>query len=198
MSPPLVLASSSKIRRQLLGNAGIAFEVIPSRVDERYLEEPLLAAGAGPAEIAEMLAEAKAVAVSAEAPDALVIGADQTLDLAGARFAKPADRDEARRQLRALSGNTHRLHSALAVARGGEIVWRFRGTAGLTMRPLADRDIDRYLDEVGAAALTSVGAYQLEGPGIRLFAAIDGDYFTILGLPLLPLLAFLRDQGAIA
>lgn len=197
MSPPLVLASGSKVRRQLLANAGLAFEVIPAEIDERRLAEPMVAAGADPAAIAEMLAEAKAAAVSAGAPAALTIGADQTLDLDGACLSKPADRAAARAQLAALSGRTHRLQSALAVARGGRAIWRFRDAASLTMRTLDAAEIERYLDEVGAAAFSSVGAYQLEGPGIRLFERIDGDYFTILGLPLLPLLHLLRVEGAI-
>lgn len=197
MTPMLILASASPVRRQLLANAGVAFEVIPAAVDERLLEEPLLSAGASPATIAEMLAEAKAAAVSAEAPQAWTIGADQVLDLDGARLTKPADRAAARAQLRRLAGREHQLHSALAVARGGETIWRHRDSSRLAMRDLDDRAIDRYLDEVGAAALTSVGSYQLEGPGIRLFDRIEGDYFAILGLPLLPLLKFLRSEGVV-
>ena len=130
--------------------------------------------------------------------EALVIGADQTLDVDGNRWTKPATVAEAREQLARLSGHAHQLHSAVAVARDGAVAWRHRDSAQLTMRPLSATMIDAYLAEVGDAALASVGAYQIEGPGIRLFDRIDGDYFTILGLPLLPLLAYLRGEGAIA
>jgi len=137
------------------------------------------------------------VAVSASAPGALVIGADQTLECGGALFDKPASADEAARQLRSLSGRTHRLVSALCVARDGAVEWRHAQEARLTMRRLSDDFIADYLSRAGPAALGAVGSYHLEGLGVNLFSRIDGDYFTILGLPVLPLLAFLRGEGAI-
>ena len=197
MSIPIVLASGSGARRQLLENAGVTFRVVKPTVDERTVEAPLLAGGATPAEIAIALAAAKAVAVSRAHPGALVIGGDQTLDLAGSLGTKPADLAAAREQLARLSGRSHALHSAVAVARDGAVAWRHQDTATLTMRPLTATAIDAYLARLGPEVLHSVGVYQIEGEGIRLFEAIAGDYFTILGLPLLPLLAYLRAEGAI-
>lgn len=194
---PIVLASASPSRIALLTSAGVAFTTRPAPIDERAVESPLIAAGATAAEIASALAAAKAVAVGRQMPAAIVIGADQTLALDGRRWTKPATLAEARQQLGRLSGRTHQLHTAAAVG-DGAVVWRHRQTAALTMRPLSDAVIDGYLARVGGAALLSVGAYQIEGPGIQLFDAIDGDYFAILGLPLLPLLTFLRGEGAIA
>jgi septum formation protein len=193
----IVLASGSPARRTLLANAGIAFAVEPSTVDERAVEAPLIARGASPAEIASALAEAKAVEVSRRIPQALVIGADQTLDCDGHRGTKSESLAEARTQLQRLAGRSHQLHSAVAVARDGAVAWRLRDSATLTMRPLSAAEIDAYLARVGETVLKSVGVYQLEGEGIRLFERIEGDYFTILGLPLLPLLAYLRGEGAI-
>jgi septum formation protein len=193
----LVLASASRARQALLANAGVAFEVAPAAIDERAAEQPLLKAGATPDDIAVALAMAKAAAVSDPRPGDLVIGADQVLELEGERLTKPQDMESARRQLLQLSGRTHELHSAVAAARAGEVVWQRVETARLTMRRLDPAAIGRYLAEVGDAALTSVGAYQIEGPGIRLFERIEGDYFAILGLPLLPLLAFLRAEGVV-
>lgn len=195
---PLVLASGSAARRTLLANAGLEFDVLPSMVDERAVEAPLILDGATPAGIASALAEAKALDVSARVPGAFVIGADQTLDAEGHRGTKSETLAEARLQLARLSGRAHQLHSAVAVARDGELRWRHLDSATLTMRPLTAGDIDGYLDRVGPEVLKSVGVYQLEGEGIRLFESIEGDYFTILGLPLLPLLAYLRREGAIA
>lgn len=193
---PLILASGSQTRATLLRNAGIAFVVRPAAIDERAVEAPLIARGATPKDVAAALAEAKALAISREHPG-LVLGADQVLDLDGRQWSKPRSRAEAADQLAALAGRTHALHSALAVARGGAVAWRHVESARLAMRPLTAAEIAAYLAEVGDAALASVGAYQIEGPGIRLFARIDGDHFTILGLPLLPLLAYLRGEGAI-
>jgi septum formation protein len=193
---PLILASGSSTRAAILRNAGIPFTVRPAAVDERAVEAPLVARGCTPKEIALALAEAKATAVSAGS-DGLVIGADQTLDLDGRPWTKPASLDVARRQVAALSGKTHALHAAVVTARAGAIVWRHVESAQLTMRTLTARQIDLYLAEVGDRALTSVGAYQVEGPGIKLFERIEGDHFAILGLPLLPLLAHLRNEGAI-
>ena len=193
----LLLASASPTRRALLANAGLSFEVVPAAIDERAAEQPLVEAGASPEDVAAALAMAKAVRVSEDEPDALVIGADQVLDLDGERFSKPDDMEAARRQLLRLSGRTHELHSAIAVARDGEIIWHDVQTARLTMRRLSPGAIGRYLAAAVKVALGSVGAYQVESPGIQLFEKIEGDYFTILGLPLLPLLGILRREGVI-
>jgi septum formation protein len=171
---------------------------MPSSVDERVVEAPLIEKGVSAKEIASALADAKAIAVSRDSSGSFVIGADQTLDLDGDRWTKPGSVAEAREQLARLSGRTHELHSAVVVARDGAILWRHSDSARLTMRPLTATAIDAYLAEVGDAALTSVGAYQIEGPGIRHFERIDGDYFTVLGLPLLPLLMYLRSEGVVA
>ncbi len=194
----LVLASGSGARRTLLANAGLAFDVRPSSLDERAVEAPLVAGGASPAGIAEALAAAKAIDVSRQEPGALVIGADQTLDCDGHRGTKSESLAEARAQLMRLAGREHRLHSAVAVARDGVLRWRHLASATLAMRPLTPVEVDAYLARVGDDVLKSVGVYQLEGEGVRLFERIAGDYFTILGLPLLPLLAYLRGEGAIA
>ncbi len=191
----VVLASGSQIRQALLRNAGLHFTVEPAGIDERAAEQPLLRSGAGPDDLALALAMAKAVEVSERRGADLVIGADQVLDLDGERLTKPEDMQAARRQLLRLAGRSHQLHSAVACARNGEIVWSHLSSPVLRMRRLDPGMVGRYLAEAGAPVLTSVGAYQLEGPGIRLFEEIDGDYFAILGLPLLPLLAFLRSQG---
>jgi septum formation protein len=195
---PILLASQSAARIALLDSAGIAFTAVPSSVDERAVEAPLLAGGAAPDAIALALAEAKALAVSRTHPGALVIGADQTLNLDGNRWTKPATIAIAREQLARLSGRTHRLHSGVAVARAGIVRWGHVESVSLTMRPLTASAIDAYLAAAGGAALESVGTYQIEGLGIRLFERVDGDTPTILGLPLLPLLAYLREEGALA
>jgi nucleoside triphosphate pyrophosphatase len=193
----LILASASRTRIALLSAVGVDFEACSAPIDEREIEAPLLAANWRPADIALALAEAKALAVSRDNPQALVIGADQVLGLGLVRMTKPASLAAARDQLMALSGRTHALHNGLVAARGGAIVWRWEETALLTMRVLTPAVIEAYLARVGDVALASVGAYQIEGPGIQLFARIEGDYFAILGLPLLPLLAFLRREGVI-
>lgn len=189
----LVLASGSSARRELLKNAGLSFEVVPSTVDERALEEPLLARGASPSEIASLLAVEKAREVSRRIPDAIVIGADQTLDLDGHRGTKSETREAAREQLARLAGRTHHLRSAVAVARNGEILWQHVDSAALRMRPLTADEIESYIARTDDSVLKSVGVYQLEGEGVRLFDSIEGSYFTILGLPLLPLLKYLRE-----
>jgi septum formation protein len=196
-STPIVLASRSAARIALLSGSGVPFTVAPSSVDERGVEAPLLARGASPAAIATALAEAKAVDVSKRDPAALVIGADQTLDLDGDRWTKPTSIDVARLQIARLSGRTHQLHSGVAIARGGNVTWRHISSASLTMRTLTGAAIDAYLAAAGESVTGSVGAYQLEGAGVRLFERIEGDYFTILGLPLLPLLARLREEGVL-
>ena len=191
----IILASASPARQAILENAGLVIEVLPAGIDERAAEQPLLQSGAGADDLAQALAMIKAQHVSEQHPADLVIGADQILEIAGERLSKPADMAAARRQLLRLAGKAHRLHSAVACCRGGAVIWQHMETVTLTMRPLTPEEIGRYLAKVGAPALTSVGAYQIEGPGIQLFERIDGDYFAILGLPLLPLLACLRSQG---
>jgi septum formation protein len=190
---PLILASQSRARQALLANAGIAFEAIAADIDERALQSD--SGLSAPGEIASLLAGEKALRVSSHHPDRIVVGADQTLALGKQLFSKPAGRVQAAQQLRALSGNSHDLHSAVAVARDGKILFAHVSIARMTMRELSGPQVRTYLDEAGEAVTTSVGAYQLEGLGIHLFERIEGDHFTILGLPLLPLLAFLRGQG---
>ena len=197
MAEKLVLASGSPFRLAMLKNAGLDLEAVPAELDERALEAPLRGSGASPEDVALVLAEAKALEVSERLPAALVLGCDQTLSLGDEVLHKPSDMEGARRHLLALSGRTHQLNSAAVLARGGIVLWRYVGIAGLTMRKLDPAFIGRYLARVGAKALTSVGAYQIEGEGIQLFEKIEGDHFTIVGLPLLPLLAELRSMGAI-
>lgn len=193
----LVLASGSKIRAELLKNAGLTIDIDPADVDERAVEEPLLKAGFPPEDLASVLAEAKANEVSARRPNDLVIGADQILAFEGERRTKPEDMEAARRQLLAFSGKTHELLSAVVVSKNGEAVWRHVSTARLTMRNLSPAFVGHYLAEAGDVVLSSVGAYQLESIGLQLFEKIEGDYFTILGLPMLPLLGQLRELGVI-
>jgi septum formation protein len=190
---PLILASQSRARQALLASAGIAFEAIPADIDERGLQSD--SGLSAPGEIASLLAREKALRVSSHHPDRIVVGADQTLALGQRLFSKPAGRAQAAEQLQSLAGNSHELHSAVAVACDGRIVFETVAIARMTMRPLREAEIDAYLDEAGEAVTASVGAYQLEGLGIHLFERIEGDHFTILGLPLLPLLAFLRGQN---
>ena len=193
---PLILASQSGARRTLLKNAGLAFEAITADIDERAIQT---ASGLStPREIGLLLAREKAKAVSTGHPAAWVIGADQTLALGSRLFNKPAGRDQAMAQLRDLAGQSHELNSALAVAQNGEVVFEDVSVARLTMRAMTEAQLSAYLDAAGDAVTTSVGAYQLEGPGIHLFERIEGDHFTILGLPLLPLLAFLRSRQLMA
>lgn len=197
MPASLILASGSPFRRQLLENAGLDFGVVRPEIDERAVEAPLRSTGATPEEVAQILAEAKAMDVGERHPDALVIGSDQTLSLGDEVLHKAEDMEAARRRLLALSGRTHQLNSAIAIVRRGETVWRHVEVARLTMRPLDPAYIGRYLARVGEGVLGSVGAYQIEGEGIQLFERVDGDYFTIVGMPLLPLLAELRQLGAV-
>ena len=193
---PLTLASSSPYRLEMLRRAGLAVEAVASSIDERAAETPLIEVGAEPEDIASVLAEAKAANVSDRAPG-LVVGADQVLALDGNLLHKPRDMEEARRRLLTLSGRTHQLHSAAVLSRDGETIWRHVSTAQMTMRELDPGFVGRHLAAVGDVALTSVGAYQIEGPGAQLFERIEGDLFTIIGLPLLPLLAELRRLDAI-
>lgn len=197
MTEKLILASGSQYRKALLENAGIDMEAVPAHVDERAVEATLEGSGLTPDDVAVVLAEAKADEVSGRKRGALVLGCDQTLSLGEDVLHKPADMEAARRQLLRMSGKTHSLNSALVLMRDGETLWRHVSVANLTMRELSPTFIGRYLAAVGDKALTSVGAYQIEGRGIQLFEKIDGDYFTIVGLPLLPLLAELRRMGVI-
>jgi septum formation protein len=193
---PLILASQSRARKMLLANAGVEFEAIPAEIDERGVQEASRLSD--PRAIALLLAREKAKAVSLEHPGRHVVGADQTLALGERLFTKPAGRAQAMAQLRDLAGHSHELCSAVAVARDGNILFEDVSVARLTMRRLGDVDISAYLDAAGEAVTTSVGAYQLEGLGVHLFERIEGDHFTILGLPLLPLLAFLRSERLLA
>ena len=197
MAAKVILASASPFRRSLLTNAGLDFLCVTPEIDERAVEAPLKGSGVTPEEVALVLATAKAADVSDHARGQLVIGSDQTLSLGDEIFHKPADMEGARRHLLRLSGETHQLNSAVVIVRDGETVWSHTGIARLTMRDLEPAYIGRYLARVGDKALASVGAYQIEGEGIQLFERIEGDYFTIVGLPLLPLLAELRKLGAI-
>lgn len=194
MAPPLILASASRTRLELLERAGVAVTAEPAAVDETELKVAFQAEGASAEACAEALAELKAMRISARHPTALVIGADQMLECDGVWFDKPVDRAQASASLRALRGKTHELVAAVTVLRDGASLWRYVGRARLTMRPFTDGFIDAYLDALGEAALQSVGAYQLEGLGVQLFSHVDGDHFTILGLPLMPLLDFLRQH----
>jgi len=193
---PLVLASKSTARLALLAGAGIVVEVLPADIDERGVEARSPAQDAGA--VAAWLAREKARAVAAQRPGRLVLGADQTLVLGTRRFSKPADRAAAAEQLRALRGKTHALHSALALMRDGKLLFEYADAARLTMRMFSDNFLEQYLGTAGEIVTASVGAYQLEKPGIQLFERIEGDYFTILGLPLLPLLSFLRRERCLA
>lgn len=192
--PTLILASGSIARRQILAGAGVPFEVMPADVDEETLKDDLLAKGQTPKAIAQALALAKAVARSKQSAG-LVIGADQTLDLNGALFNKAATMADAEASLRLLRGKRHHLHSATVLALDGEPVWQEVVTASLTMRSFSDRFLTTYLERQGSSILSCVGGYQLESLGVQLFEQIDGDYFTILGLPLSGLLAQLRQYG---
>lgn len=193
---PLILASQSRARQMLLASAGIDFEAVPAEIDERAVQQ-----NSGltlPGDIAALLAREKARIVSTRKPGRFVVGADQTLSLGTRLFSKPAGRMQAAEQLSALAGRTHKLHSAVAVAREGKILFEAVAVADMTMRRLNQPRIEAYLDEAGEAVTSSVGAYQLEGLGIHLFERIEGDHFTILGLPLLQLLEFLRGERLLA
>jgi septum formation protein len=193
---PLILASQSRARQALLANAGFDFEAIPADIDERRIQCD--SGLSEPGQIALLLARQKALAVSRAHPERTVIGADQTLALGERLFNKPAGRSEAADQLRMLAGKTHELHSAIAVARNGGTLFETISVARMTVRELSETEIEAYLDAAGTAVTTSVGAYQLEGLGVHLFEQVEGDHFTILGLPLLPLLAFLRSEKLLA
>jgi len=193
---PLILASQSLARRELLANAGITFDAMPADIDERGIQQK--SGLKAPGEIAALLAERKAAFISLRHPGRYVLGADQTLALGDRMFSKPAGREQAAEQLAILAGRTHELHSALAVVCDGATLFSNVSVAHMTMRKLDDAAINAYLDAAGDKVTTSVGAYQLEGLGVHLFELIEGDHFTILGLPLLPLLSFLRGEEMIA
>lgn len=193
--PSLILASLSPFRKIILENAGLDFAIAGAKIDERQVEQNF--AKISPEELAKNLACAKAENVSCQFPQALVIGCDQTLDFDGQVLHKCASLDEAYNRLHALSGKTHYLHSGIALAKAGTTIWLDLSSAKMTMRPLSSQFINYYLDRVGKDVLASVGAYQIEGEGIQLFEKIDGDYFTIIGLPLLLLLKKLRQMGVI-
>lgn len=196
--PAVVLASGSRTRAEMLERAGVRVTLAPAAVDEEEIKLAARAEGAPVEDVAEALAEMKAQRVTRKHPGALVIGADQMLDCEGRWFDKPRDRTAARAQLQELRGRTHRLVSCAVVIRDGERLWHHVDRARLTMRPFSDAFLDSYLNAAGDEVLQSVGAYHLEGLGAQLFHRVDGDFFTILGLPLLPLLGFLRVHGVIA
>ena len=194
---PLLLASVSAIRRTLLQNAGLSVTAHPARIDEAAIRASLQAEGAKPRDIADTLADLKARKIADKNPTALVLGCDQILALGDQIFAKPTSPDDARKQLQCLRGQTHHLHSAVVLYDKGAPVWRHVTTAKLTMRPFSDEFLNDYLTRNWPQAQQSVGAYLLESEGIRLFSAVEGDYFAILGLPLLPLLNYLNLRGFI-
>lgn len=196
-TPPVILASASTARASLLRGAGVEVRIEPARIDEGEIKRSLDADGAPSSEAALILAEMKAQKISALKPDALVIGADQILECNGAWFDKPPDPDHLRAHLMALRGKAHDLQSAVCVVKAGSMIWHTVSKATLTMRPFSDAFLASYLAASGPEELESVGGYRLEGHGAQLFDRIEGDYFTILGLPLLPLLDFLRHHGVV-
>lgn len=196
-APSLVLASRSRARRRMLCAAGVPCSVDAADVDEGEIKASLRADGGGPEDCAEVLAELKATRVSPRHPGSLVLGADQMLACEDTWFDKPRDRTEAAAQLRALSGRTHQLIACAVIVHDGTRIWHQLDRAALTVRELSDGFVDAYLDSLGEDALQSVGAYQLEGLGAQLFSRVQGDYFTVLGLPLLPLLEFLRNREVV-
>lgn len=195
---PLILASGSAVRATLLRQAGLTFDIQNSRVDENAIKDAFTGDSVSDIDtLALLLAEAKAKAVSRAQTDALVIGADQILSCDGKRYDKPNDMDEARANLQKFRGRSHRLHSGVVLAQAGDIVWRHSDHADLVMRDFSDAFLNDYLEQVGEKVMASVGCYQLEGPGIQLFKKIEGDYFTILGLPLIALLEELRARHVV-
>ncbi|MEH6404823.1 MAG: Maf family protein [Sneathiella sp.] len=193
----IILASSSKSRRIMLENAGLEFEIAPPRVDEEEVKHSLHAAGASAAETAQALAELKALRISKDFPEHFVIGADQMLECGPVWFDKPVDMDHAKAHLSALRGKTHSLQNAVCVAKASTVIWHHGNEAKLAMRNFSDEFLETYLKEAGPDILGSVGAYQLEAYGAQLFNKVDGDFFSILGLPLLPLLDFLRGHKVV-
>ena len=194
----LILASASASRAAILRGAGLAVRQVPAGVDEDEVKRSLRAEGADAAEVAVMLADLKAQQISRRHPDAFVVGADQMLECNGIWFDKPPDLDHARAHLASLRGRTHELVTGAVVVRGGARLWQHVDRARLAMRPFSDAFIESYLEAVGDEVCSTVGAYRLEGRGAQLFSKVEGDFFTILGLPLLPLLDFLRGHGIVA
>ncbi|MGV1916662.1 Maf-like protein [uncultured Agrobacterium sp.] len=197
MTSELILASASASRQMLMRNAGLTFSSIPAQIDERAIDTKLEQDGAAPEVIALELAKAKAIAVSLLHPEAFVIGSDQTMSLGDRIYHKAKDMAQAHANVLSLSGKTHRLNCGVALAKNGAVIWDTVSIAKMTVRELSADYVSRYLERSGSQVLSSVGAYQLEGEGIQLFSSIEGDYFTILGLPLLPLLAQLRELRVI-
>lgn len=197
MTSELILASASASRQMLMRNAGLTFSSIPAQIDERAIDTKLKQDGAAPEVIALELAKAKAIAVSLLHPEAFVIGSDQTMSLGDRIYHKAKDMAQAHANVLSLSGKTHRLNCGVALAKNGAVIWDTVSIAKMTVRELSVDYVSRYLERSGSQVLSSVGAYQLEGEGIQLFSSIEGDYFTILGLPLLPLLAQLRELRVI-
>lgn len=197
MQRPLLLASGSTVRADLLRAAGLQVTALPARIDEATVRDALLAEAAHPRDVADALAEMKAARIADKNPGALVLGCDQVLEFDARVWSKPATRDQARDQIRTLRGHSHSLLSAAVLFDHGQPIWRHVGQARLTMRAVSDAYLDAYLSRNWPAVSASVGAYKLEEEGIRLFSAIEGDYFTILGLPLLPLLSYLALRGFI-
>lgn len=197
MKQPLILASASKTRQRMLESAGVLVDATPANIDEASLKQSLIAEAVPARDIADSLAEAKARSISMMHPDRLVLGADQLLVQDGQFFSKAQTFDEAKTTLKALSGKTHQLISAAVIYENQTPVWRAVSSASLSVRSLSDNYINYYLTELGEDAFWSVGCYQLEGLGAQLFSKIDGDYFTVLGLPLLPVLDFLRGRGIV-
>ena len=195
MARPIILASTSQIRRQLLRNAGVKFEPDSPNLDEETIRSALLAEGARPREIADALAEGKAMKLSRKRPEALVIGCDQVLDFEGVPMSKPGSMEEAREQLTRLRGKRHALLSAIVLCHEGRAIWRHVGQVRLTMRDVSDGYLDGYLQRNWQSIRHSVGGYKLEEEGVRLFSRIEGDYFSVLGLPLVELLSYLSASG---
>lgn len=198
MSAPLILASASPARAAMLRNAGVAIEIMPARIDEDAVKAALRVEGAPARDQADKLAELKALRISARVPGRLVLGADQVLVADGAVFDKPADRAEAAAQLRSLRAGAHELMSAAVIAVDGAPVWRHVGRARLWMRRFSDAFLAAYLDSMGERVTQTVGGYMLEAEGAQLFSRVEGDYFSVLGLPLLEILAHLRDREVLA
>lgn len=197
MNPNIILASKSVHRKMLMQNAGLTFDTASANIDERVIEDTIQETGVTPQELAIILANAKALDVSQTNPDQYVIGSDQTLSFEDGVLHKAADMEEARRRLLQLSGKTHQLNSAVVIVKDGQTLWQHVSTAQLTMRELTPEFIGRHLAQAGDDILSSVGAYQLEKEGVQLFDKIEGDFFTIIGLPMLPLLQELRNLGVI-
>lgn len=197
MNSNIILASKSQHRKQLMQNAGLSFKTASADIDERTIEKAVQETGVTPQELALILANAKALDISQKNLDQYVIGSDQTLSIEDDVLHKATNMEEARRRLLRLSGHTHQLNSAVVIVKDGETLWQHVSTAELTMRELSPEYIGRHLAQAGEDVLTSVGAYQLEKLGVNLFKKIEGDFFTIIGLPMLPLLQELRNLGVI-